>query len=87
MDLTKNSISDVVVALNNLPLGESSADMRELTESIRGKRTGNHQCLVSSIDNIGIQAEDIKIELQEISNQFKIMNESLRVVAQQMRYR
>jgi hypothetical protein len=83
MDLTKNSISDVVVALNNLPLGESSADMRELTESIRGRNSGS-RCLISSIDSIG---EDIKLELQEISKQFKIMNESLRVVAQQMRYK
>lgn len=86
--MDKNSIGEVVTALGkvsaNLP---DSYFVAEIAKSIKGRRVGTEQCLISSIDNISLQAEDIKTELQEISNQFKIMNESLRIVAQQMRYK
>ena len=87
-NVAEQTLREVVTALGkvsaNLP---DSYFVAEIAKSIKGRRVGTEQCLISSIDNISLQAEDIKTELQEISNQFKIMNESLRIVAQQMRYK
>lgn len=60
----------IATAINNLPLGERSIDMKELTESI----------------NTNI-VDELSITREEITKQLKIMNESLRIIAQQMRYK
>ena len=65
----------IATAINNLPLGDRSIDMRELTEALKGK--DKHTNIV----------DELTMTREEITRQLKIMNESLRVIAQQMRYR
>lgn len=67
---TMTDSEQIATAINNLPLGERSIDMQELTKSI----------------NTNI-VDELEITRVEITKQLKIMNESLRIIAQQMRYR
>lgn len=73
--LTMTESEKIATAINNLPLGERSTDIRELTESIKGK-----------VKHLNI-VDELTMTREEITTQLKIMNESLRIIAQQMRYR
>jgi hypothetical protein len=72
---TMTDSEKIATAINNLPLGDRSTDMQVLTEALKGK--DNHTNIV----------DELTMSREEITKQLKIMNESLRVIAQQMRYR
>mgnify|MGYP001181603829 CR=1 FL=1 len=72
---TMTDSEKIATAINNLPLGDRSTDMQVLTEALKGKV--KHTNIV----------DELTMSREEITKQLKIMNESLRVIAQQMRYR
>lgn len=72
---TMTDSEKIATAINNLPLGDRSTDMQVLTEALKGKV--KHTNIV----------DELTMTREEITRQLKIMNESLRIIAQQMRYR